>query len=108
MDAGAGPRWPRAARRHCRDRRGPRRAFGKPAYTKVYARHPNGASHARGPVPIIFGSPRDASAGRAVPPTPTGSLPMKPSIKALWIVRGAVLVGIWIALGVIQALHRIA
>lgn len=33
---------------------------------------------------------------------------MKPSIKTLWIVRGAVLVGIWIALGVIQALHSIA
>lgn len=33
---------------------------------------------------------------------------MKTSIKVLWIVRGAVLVGIWIALGVIQALHRVA
>lgn len=30
---------------------------------------------------------------------------MKLSIKALWIARGAVLVGIWIALGVIQMLH---
>lgn len=61
-----------------------------------------------GPVPIIFGSLPGASFGRAAPPTPTGSVPMKPSIKALWIVRGAVLVGIWIALGVIQALHRVA
>ena len=69
---------------------------------------PNGVSHPRGPVPIIFGSPHGASPGRAAPPTPTGSPSMKPSIKTLWIVRGAVLVGIWIALGVIQALHGIA
>jgi hypothetical protein len=33
---------------------------------------------------------------------------MKPSIKALWIVRGAVLVGIWIALGVLRTLHPIS
>lgn len=30
---------------------------------------------------------------------------MKLSIKTLWLARGAVLVGIWIALGVIQMLH---